>query len=224
MTQLYHGDCIEVMRSLPDNSVDAIVTDPPYPKQYLPLYYGMAREAKRILKDGGSLLTIAPHYALPDIISEFGKHLKYRWMCCMWQKSGGHPRMAMGVEVLWKPILWYVKRAHPQGRGFIADGFDNAPPDKKFHKWEQSSTWAEYCMKFVPEGGTVLDPFMGAGTVGITAQQTGHPFIGIELDDHYFQVAKARIEAEGNRYVDFGLKAKWASVQLTHDFEMAAGD
>lgn len=198
--QLYHGDCLEVMGKMESNSIDAIITDPPYPKEYLPLYYGMAKEAARILKDGGSLLTIAPHYALPNLINEFGKYLKYRWIISMWQKSGAHPRMAMGIEVLWKPILWYVKRAYPQGRGFIVDGFENIQPKKKYHKWEQSETWAEYCMKFVPQGGVVLDPFLGGATTAVVAKRLGYPFIGIEKDLTTFKIAQNRLAStfQGN--------------------------
>jgi DNA modification methylase len=114
-------------------------------------------------------------------------------MNCMWQERGAHPRMAMGIEVLWKPILWYVKRAYPQGRGFVVDGFDNAPPDKKLHEWEQSLTWAEYCMKFVRQGDTVLDPYMGAGTVGVACVTKGVNFIGIELDETHFNTASLRL-------------------------------
>lgn len=193
LIDLRHGDAVELMKDIPDNSVDLIFADPPYPKKYLPLYYAMAEQGARILKDGGSLLTIAPHYALPQIVSEFGKHLKYRWTMCMWQANGAHPRMAMGIEVLWKPILWYVKRAYPQGRGFVVDGFDNAPPDKKLHEWEQSLTWAEYLTKFAKPGDTVLDPYMGAGTVGIPCAKNGINFIGIEVDETHFNTARTRL-------------------------------
>ena len=46
-----------------------------------------------------------------------------------------------------------------------------------------------------PTGGIVLDPFMGSGTTGIACKLTGRDFIGIELDEEYFKIAEARIEA-----------------------------
>ena len=191
--QLHLGDCLDVLPTLPDNSVDSIVTDPPYPKQYLPLYQFIAQEGARILKPGGSFLAIVPHYAMPQVLSEAGQHLKYRWTMCMWQGSGKHPRMAMGIEVLWKPIVWWVKGAWPQGRGFVRDGFENGEPSKAEHPWEQSLDWAQFCMKVVPEGGIVVDPLMGLGTIGVACAETGRPFIGIEIDPTYYAIAEKRI-------------------------------
>jgi site-specific DNA-methyltransferase (adenine-specific) len=55
----------------------------------------------------------------------------------------------------------------------------------------------EYLIKLItPEGGTVLDPFMGSGTTGVAAVRNGFQFRGIELDEKYFHIAQARIEKE----------------------------
>jgi DNA modification methylase len=53
----------------------------------------------------------------------------------------------------------------------------------------------EWCLSFLPEGCTVLDPFMGSGTTGVACMNTGRNFIGIEIDEGYFNIAKRRIEA-----------------------------
>src|SRR5687767_12491324 len=105
---LVHGDGRALLRGLPDASVSAVVTDPPYPRAYLPLYEQLAAELPRVLVRGGSFLAIVPHYSLPDVLVSVGRHLKYRWTLCMWQEMGNHPRMAMGIEVVWKPIVWWV--------------------------------------------------------------------------------------------------------------------
>ena len=47
---------------------------------------------------------------------------------------------------------------------------------------------------FTVEGDTVLDPFMGSGTTGVACVQTGRNFIGVEIDEGYFNIAKKRIE------------------------------
>lgn len=52
--------------------------------------------------------------------------------------------------------------------------------------------------KFSDEGQTILDPFMGSGTTGVACVNTGRKFIGIELDDGYFNIAKERIESAKN--------------------------
>lgn len=50
------------------------------------------------------------------------------------------------------------------------------------------------CRLITPPGGTVLDPFMGSGTTGMAAVSEGFDFLGIELDEHYLEIARARIE------------------------------
>lgn len=194
LNEIIEGDCINLLKQLPNASIDAVITDPPYPKEFMPLYGQMAAELPRVLKPGGSLLAIVPQYALPQILNDVGKHLKYRWIISMWQGKGAHPRMAMGIEVMWKPIVWWVNGTWPQGRGFVKDGFENNPVDKTSHEWEQATSWADYCLKFVPPGGTVLDPFAGAATVALQANKTGHNWIMFEKNPRHVEVAKQRLE------------------------------
>ncbi|MBI3970197.1 MAG: hypothetical protein HY332_02810 [Chloroflexi bacterium] len=190
-----HGDGPEVLRTLPDASVDAVITDPPYAREFTPLYEQIAAELPRVLKRGGSFLAIVPHHSLPEVLAGVGQHLKYRWTLCMWQEQGNHPRMAMGIEVVWKPIVWWVNGAWPVGRGFIRDGFTNAPPEKAHHKWEQSLSWAHYCLRFVPNGGVVVDPLMGSGTIGVACVEHGFRFIGIEREHGPMLTARRRLSA-----------------------------
>ena len=190
---LYHGDCLDILPTLPAESVDAVITDPPYARKYQSLYGLIAEQSSRILTHGGSLMVILPHYAIPEIVSIIGQYLKWRWLDCMWQEQGNHPRMAMGIEVIWKPIGWWVKGTWPQGRGFVRDGFTNRQPEQELHEWEQSIDWALHCLKKVPKAGTVIDPLMGSGTTGVACVQTGRDFIGIEIDEGYFNIAKQRI-------------------------------
>src|SRR3972149_1106894 len=192
------GDCSELMKNISDNSVDLVLTDPPYLKEYLYTYDYLADECPRIMKKGASLLTIVGHYALPEVCKKFENKLKYRRMFCMNQFEGKHARMAMGIEVMWKPILWYVKDSYPMGRGFIRDGFIVSGKDgqtKKHHKWEQDPSWAEFFIsKLTKEGDVVLDPFMGSGTVCLAAKKLNREYIGIEISEEYYKIAKERID------------------------------
>ena len=176
-------------------SCSAVITDPPYLKRYLPLYGELAALLPKVLVRGGSLLSIVPHYGLPTVLESVGKHLKYRWINCMWQADGSHPRMAMGIEVMWKPVVWWVNEAWPQGRGFVRDGFVNTPKKKEYHKWEQSLDWAEYCLKFVPKGELVIDPYCGSGTLLVACKKLGYPAIGIDIDRVACQTTADRLEA-----------------------------
>jgi site-specific DNA-methyltransferase (adenine-specific) len=192
---LIHGDCLQVLPTLDAGSVDAVITDPPFLKKNLGLYGQMASCLPRILKPGGSLFAMVPHFGIAHVLPAVSEYLKWRWLFCMWQEKGKHPRMAMGIEVMWFPVGWWVNGSWPTGRGFIRDGFENTPVVKTFHPWEKSPEWAEHCIKTVPLDGVVLDCFAGSGSTGVACLQTGRRFIGIELDAAYFEVARQRLEA-----------------------------
>lgn len=201
--RIYHGDFRDVMAALEPASIEAVIADPPYPKAYLPLWEPMAEQSARVLVRGGSLLSIVPHYALPEILATAGRHLKYRWTICMDQNGGPHPRMAMGIEVAWKSVVWWVKDAWPSGRGFKIDWFRSAGvpfselpgygKTLKLHKWQQSMGWADAMLRFVPDKRPVLDPMLGSGTLLVAAYHTGHPAIGIESDEAACEIAATRL-------------------------------
>jgi DNA modification methylase len=190
------GDFREVAPALPDNSIHLIYTDPPYKRALArPCFELLAEHAPRLLKDGGSLVTIVPHYFLEEAIDILRGALKFRWIYDMDQEEGPHPRMAMGIEVCWKPMLHYVKRAFPSGRGFLRDKIKIPGPEKFLHEWQQAEAWAEYYIEKLTEpGDLVLDPFCGPGTVPAVCIRKGRRFIGVEKDEAVCQQAKLRIE------------------------------
>jgi Putative RNA methylase family UPF0020 len=201
--QIYHGDFRYPMPYdrndpwLPRASYDAVITDPPYGKPYLNLWAPLARFSTQVLRRGGSLQAIMPHYAIPEVLalmSPYAPYLKWRWMLGMWQAQGAHPRMAMGIEVLWKPIGWWVKDAWPSGRGFKRDGFESPAPAKTKHVWEQNAAWALYCLSFVPPGGGVIDPMVGSGTLAVEALALGYHVVGIDIDERACEVSTHRIQ------------------------------
>jgi len=192
------GDCSEIMKSIPDETIDLVFTDPPYSKEYLYTYEYLANDCPRIMKNGASLITIVPQYALPFVIKTFDGKLKYRWSLILNQFDGKHARMAMGIEVTYKLMLWYVKRAYPSGRGFLRDGIkiSGTGGQKKLsgHKWEQDEDWANYYIrKLTKENDVVLDPFIGSGTTAVACINANRRFIGIEKDEKYWEIAQNRI-------------------------------
>jgi hypothetical protein len=192
---------------------DAVITDPPYGKDALDLWQPLGRFAAQMLKRGGFLQAILPHYAIPQVLDAVGASLKWRWMLSMWQEAGNHQRMGMGIEVMWKPIGWWVKGAWPSGRGFKRDGFVSPGRSKKYHPWEQDSAWARYCLSFVPPGGTVIDPMVGAGTLMVEAVAAGYKVTGIDCDE-------AACETTANRLSSIGQEgaltwARWVKASQT---------
>jgi tRNA G10 N-methylase Trm11 len=108
---LYNGDCLEVLPHL--SGVDAVVTDPPYPKEFLPLYEGLAEASAKCLADGGLLAAMCGHVYLPQIFEMMGRHLSYRWTVAYLtpgaQAAQIWPRRAIAF---WKPVLVYSKGSH----------------------------------------------------------------------------------------------------------------
>lgn len=168
------------------NSVDLIVTDPPYAKKYQDVWGALGAFAETVLKPGGSLLTLCGHYQLPFVIQQLSERLKYRWTIALIQTAGAHPRMAMGIEVTWKPILWYVKHAYPQGRGFLVDSIISPHPEKSLHPWQQTEAYYEWAIRhLLPGGGVVCDPMAGSWTIGRVGERLGVQWCGCDIETQW---------------------------------------
>ena len=192
--RLILGDCLEVLPTLEAGSIDAVVTDPPYPNEFGHLWAPFAKEAFRVLRDGGELVTLFGHYQLPLVIRAFAEtEFRYWWICGMRQ----HARTKLWgkrVNVYFKPALWYVKGTKRALDDMPSDLILGTKPEKKEHKWQQGLGWFEHwCDRICNPGDTILDPFMGSGTTGVACVQTGRRFIGIEIDPIAFAIAKRRI-------------------------------
>ncbi len=68
-----------------------------------------------------------------------------------------------------------------------------------------------WCINFVPNAKTILDPFMGSGTTGVAAVQMGRKFIGIEREPKYFEIACKRIEDAQRTFDMFGFNGTSAA-------------
>ena len=187
-----------------DNSIELIITDPPYNEDSIPLYGELAKLAQRVLKPGGSLITIVGHYALFKIGKQITDNsaLEYHWQLIL--KHNGHTAK-MWKQRVWpkyKPMLWYFKRSgngndngeRPTMYSDIKDLIESQPVDKTMHDWEQSTIEAERIIKpLTVEGQIILDPFMGYGTNGIAALKLNRKFIGIEIDKEHYSRASQRL-------------------------------
>ena len=144
---------------------DVIVTDPPYPKEFLYLYDLLAVKARELLKPGGSLITMVGQSYLPEIMSKLGTTLQYQWTISYLTPGGQSAQLwDRKVNTFWKPVLWYVNGEY-SGR-WIGDVSKSAvnDNDKRFHHWGQSeSGMADLIRRFTKAGDVILDPFMGAG-------------------------------------------------------------
>ena len=173
-------------------SVDAIITDPPYPQTYLPLYGTLAQLAADVLKPGGSLLVMTGRYYLPEIFALMTPHIRYHWTLCYWM-PGAH-RQVLGRKVIagWKTVLWFVKGNYAGDWKY--DVVRSEAPDKEHHDWQQSeSGMIDLVERFTNAGDIILDPFCGTGTTGVVALRLNRQFIGLDVDAHVIEHAHARI-------------------------------
>lgn len=209
--ELHLGDCLEVMKGMPDNSVDAVITDPSYSlpnSQFRPkarisqrtfgefstqqYFFGaFLDECIRLLSDGGDIYLFCDEvfYAVlyPLFYSRF-----YSTKLIVWDKG----RIGMGGA--WRrqfELIIHARLAPFPKKSGDSDIVLCAPVKEKQH---QSQKPEELITKFIQKNpgatGKILDSFMGSGTTGVCALKEGRNFIGIEIDPDYYKVAEKRIE------------------------------
>lgn len=228
-TKLFQGDCLEVMKNLPDGSVDMVLTDPPYGTTackwdtIIPLE-PMWEQLKRITKKNGAIVMTASQ-PFTSVLGASNLHmLRYSWV---WRKSAatGHLNAKrIPMSDFEDVVVFYVKQPtyNPQGlipynkttrRGgnggcYGVSGKENLQEwtnyprrivefkseGKTVHPTQKPVALMEYFIRtYTNEGETVLDFTMGSGTTGVAAKNLNRSFIGIELDEGYFNIAKERI-------------------------------
>lgn len=180
---------------IPSESVDVIITDPPYPADYIDLFDTLGELAARVLKPGGSLIAMTGQLYLPRYLELLGKHLDYHWTLA-YTTPGGQAVQVWNKEVntFWKPLLWFTKE-NRDGR-WVSDVI-NTPVnanDKDHHHWGQGIEGMRSIVeKFSNPGDVILDPFLGGGTTGVAAKLLKRKFIGVEIDETHAKTALARI-------------------------------
>ena len=192
---LLNGDFRDQSKTISDNSIDLIFTDPPYGVEYVHLYGDLAVIAYNALREGGSLVTYVGHNAIPKIIEMMeGGGLTYWWLIAVVLSGSFAKHYPKQVTIKWKPLLWFVKGDKLPTTDFLSDVIKSDTPSKVLHEWEQSTVEAEHIIsRLTVEGQTVFDPMMGSGTTGAAAVQDNRKFIGIEIEPEKFEIAKARI-------------------------------
>lgn len=239
LNTVMQGDCLELMKDIPDGSIDAIITDPPYGTtackwdSVIP-FEPMWAELKRIIKPNGAIVLTARQPFTSALVMSNPKMFRQSWV---WDKVIGVNFMnakKMHVQGFEDVLIFYSKSPtfNPQmeaGKPYkdnrkteyrtkteaigsrakyvVQDNSGERYPrgivkfssrdNKPLHPTQKPVALMEYLIKtYTHEGETVLDFTMGSGSTGVACVNTNRNFIGIELDEKYFEIAKARIEEE----------------------------
>ena len=177
--------------------IDCIITDPPYPREYLSVFSELAEFAARSLRPGGSLVCMVGQSYLPEVLERLNEHLAYQWTLAYLTPGGQATQLwQRKVNTFWKPLLWFTNGAYEGdwvGDVTRSEVNDN---DKRFHHWGQSeSGMADIVRRFTKPGELIVDPFLGGGTTARVALDLGRRFIGADIDEAALDTTRARFAA-----------------------------
>lgn len=195
--EIYTGDCVEVLQTLPDNSVDAVISDPPYGINYEGYDWDSDIPPQFIL-DECLRISRGPviWFGAASMIYEYARYEQKPQRTLIWHVTFSNgSASANGIYYNWHPIIcWQLpKKAQSLPRDVI-----NLPTERG-DWWCHRATKPLKLMKmlvnaFVPQGGSVLDPYLGSGTTCVAAEVLKRESVGIELNPEYVSIATKRIE------------------------------
>ncbi|QSQ19304.1 site-specific DNA-methyltransferase [Pyxidicoccus parkwayensis] len=214
---LFHADCRDQLLDLPSQSVDLLLSDPPYGMAFegkgehsAPIRADGARQGVRVLRQAltaaGPALKLDAHAFLfchwaswPDFYDAVAAHLRLKGALVWWKDRGGSGDCAGSFAPDYEVVLHAsgAKRRSLAGKrqGAVLAGFPPVPAQQRTHPTEKPvSLLAHLVAKSCPEGGTVLDPFAGTGATLVAAVQLGRRAVGIELEERYCEAAARRLE------------------------------
>jgi DNA modification methylase len=187
------GDFEEVFKDIPDGSVDCIITDPPYPYEFIEVWSKLSRFAKRVLKPNGFCIAYSGQMYLPEVINRMNEHLDYYWTFAVYHE--GQTQIVNGINLMcrWKPVLIFQNGKKKINNTF-QDYFISEQREKNGHDWQQSKSGVGYLIEmFTKPNDLILEPFAGSGTTIIAAREKGRRIMAAEIDEKTYNIAKVLI-------------------------------
>ena len=226
MIKLYCGDCLESFKQIKSNSVNLVLADPPYnisqsnnlttmngKRQGLDfgewdynfdLFHWMD-ELPRILSKNGSAIIFGSWWNIGNM-AKYCERIGFKIKDCFrWIKTNPMPRNRDRRYVVdYEFAFWVVRTGAKWVFNRLSETYER-PEFKcsvvgakgRIHPTEKPVELLKHLIKIHSnEGDIILDPFMGSGSTGIAAYKTNRQFIGIELDQEYYNKASERIKKE----------------------------
>jgi len=201
---LYLGDCLEILPTL--GKVDAVITDPPYG-------IGADKNLRANKQNGHSAVpsrdygkgnwddepakqtTLDLFVSIASVsIIWGGNYYSFPPQSCwlVWDKDNGNNGYA-DCELAWTNMDRAVRKYRHRWQGMLQENMKNK--EERVHPTQKPIPLMAWCIE-LSGCETILDPFMGSGTTGVAALRLGRKFIGIEIDEKYFDIACKRIDSE----------------------------
>lgn len=218
MIKLMQGDCLELMKEIPDGSVDMVLTDPPYGMGFQSNWSKSGPRHEKIIQDEN--VDARWVYECFRILKNGGGFVSFcDWKTsCEWRLHIENAHFTLKSQVIWNrlhhgmgdlrgafapmhDVVWYAakgRRVFANGRPkSVIEAKRPSPSEDNGHPTCKPLNLMEELIRSIDDGsdGIILDPFMGSGTTGVAAKNLSRSFIGIELDETYFNIAKERIDA-----------------------------
>lgn len=207
LNKIIQGDCLEVMKGLPDKSVDIIITDPPYGKMWTRGVNGIGvlkdkNEADKTLWDTkptkeyfDEMLRVSKNQIIFG--GNYFTDYLYPSNCwIVWDKLGdlklGEQIPFADCELAWTSFNTVVKKFTLRQQGFIKD-----TKDIRQHPTQKPTELMKWIIdKYTKPTDIILDPYMGSGSTLVASKELNRNYIGIEISPEYCKIAEDRLRQE----------------------------
>lgn len=199
---IYHGDCREVLPSLP--AVDILLTDPPYGVNTRTNYKSSGRnkisdgkdypkvhgddegfEPRSLLQSGEKIILWGANFYADKL------PISSKWL--IWDKRDGMTSDDNAdCEMAWTNLSGQTRLFRHLWRGY----FRATEKRDRWHPTQKPITLMKWCIEQAQSAGLILDPFMGSGTTLRAAKDLGRQAIGIEIEERYCEIAANRLRQE----------------------------
>lgn len=214
MIQLHNGDCLELMKNIPDKSIDLVLTDIPYGE-----VNRKSNGLRNLDKSNADIVTFDLEtlvkllcdkckgsiyiFCGTEQVSEIRKQMVKNGLStrlCIWEKTNPSPMNGQHIWLSGIECCVFGKFKNATFNEHCKNTVFRFPNGKsKIHPTQKPLQLMEYLIKASSnENDLILDPFMGSGSTGVACLNTNRNFIGIELNEEYFNIAKNRIEEVQN--------------------------
>lgn len=213
--KIYNIDCLIGMQEIPDNSIDMILTDPPYGIKYqsnsrtrsekfdmlmnddTDIRLLAYKEYYRILKEDSVAVVFASWKNFAEDYIELQKYFDIKNVIIWWKHGGGLGDLKHTLSTDYEiAIVCHKGKCRIRGKrvGSVWE-CNKVNPNKMVHATQKPLELIKNLIeKYSDESALVFDSFMGSGTTAIACLETNRQFIGFELDKNYYDIANKRID------------------------------